>query len=357
VKTTSYCWATYKQTEPRSTLPDKVLEARLLITLLMSIDLTNQIICGDAQEILLKVPDESIDCVITSPPYWRLRDYGVAGQLGLEPTFTEYIERLCQVFDQVKRVLKPEGTCWVNLGDTYSSGHNRNLGFNKRPGRASGARTQEVLRPKVTIGLPSKCLLQLPARFALAMTERGWILRNEIIWHKPNALPASVRDRLTVDFEKMFFLVKSDRYYFDQGAIREPIKPSSIQRLRRAVSNNHKNLRVPGQTVQGMHRARIRGASVTLNSLGRNRRCVWTIATQPSKADHFAMYPSALVKMPIQAGSPKGGIVLDPFIGSGTTAVEALRLGRRFIGIELNPRYVEIAKERLKYRASPGLIL
>ncbi|HZS45834.1 MAG TPA: site-specific DNA-methyltransferase [Blastocatellia bacterium] len=284
--------------------------------------------------------------MVTSPPYWRLRDYGVAGQLGLEPTFEEYIENLCKVFDEIRRVLKPSGTCWVNLGDTYASGRNRNKNFSPRYGHASGARKREAIRPSATTSLPPKCLLQLPSRFALEMTARGWILRNEIIWHKPNALPASVRDRFTVDFEKLLFFVKGKRYYFDQDAVREPYQAQSIARMNRGVSNNHKNLHVPGQTVQGMHRSRARGDGTKVNPFGRNKRCVWRIPTQPFKEAHFAVYPASLIETPIVVGCPKDGIVLDPFMGSGTTAVEALRLERRFVGIELNPQYIKIAQRR-----------
>ena len=307
---------------------------------------TNRIICGDACEVLRQLPGDSIDCVVTSPPYWRLRDYGVAGQLGLESTFTEYIEQLCRVFDEVRRVLKPTGTCWVNLGDTYSSGHNLSRGFNQRYGYRIGTK-QSATRTRNETALPDKCLLQLPARFALAMTERGWILRNEIIWHKPNALPASVRDRFTVDFEKLFFFVKSKHYYFDQDRVREPYQSASVERMKRGVSKSHKNLNVPGQTTQGMHKARAAGQEPKVNPLGRNKRCVWSIPTQSYKESHFAVYPQHLIDTPITAGCPKGGIVLDPFIGSGTTAIVAKRLERQFVGIELNGAYIRLAKKRL----------
>jgi|SRR5581483_2466952 len=310
----------------------------------------NKIISGDACQVLRKIPDESIDCVVTSPPYFRLRDYGVSGQIGLERSFPEYIDNLLKVFDEVKRVLKPSGTCWIVLGDTYASSHHQRAKLDLRSKAVlANPRNNQARR---SLGIAAKCLLQLPNRFAIAMTERGWILRNEIIWHKPNAIPVSVRDRFTVDFEKVFFFVKSPTYYFDQDSLREPFKSSSVARMRRTVSNKHKNLKVPGQTVQGMHRARAHGSGeVRLNPLGRNRRCVWSIPTQPFKEAHFAVYPPGLINKLIIAGCPKNGIVLDPFIGSGTTALEARHLDRRFIGVELNQAYVIMTQRRIDQRA------
>jgi site-specific DNA-methyltransferase (adenine-specific) len=191
----------------------------------------NKIYQGDALEVLKSFPSGSVDCVVTSPPYWALRDYGVEGQLGLEPTFQEYINKLCDIFDEVKRVLKKEGNCWVNLGDTYSGS-----------GNGSGDKTykdrQHIKREKFDLiykgqkagktELPDKCLIQIPSRFAIEMCDRGWVLRNEIVWHKPNCMPASVKDRFTVDFEKIFFFVKSKKYYFEQQL--EPVSEISLKR-------------------------------------------------------------------------------------------------------------------------------
>ena len=170
---------------------------------------TNKIIHGDSLEVLQTLPGESIDCVVTSPPYWALRDYGVPGQLGLESTFNEYISKLCDIFDEVKRVLKKEGTCWVNIGDTYVGS-----GFGAG-GKHHFLSDQALKNPTKFAGLPNKSLCQIPSRFAIEMCNRGWILRNEIIWHKPNCMPQSVKDRFTVDFEKIFFFVKSKKYYFE----------------------------------------------------------------------------------------------------------------------------------------------
>ena len=182
----------------------------------------NQIICGDCLDELKKIPDESVDMVMTSPPYWALRDYGVEGQLGLEPTFQEYINRLCDIFDEVKRVLKKEGTCWVNMGDTYAnSGGLSNSAPDRAGGKPKGTRgTQPSAIAKGGYERPdsgtiSKCLLQIPSRFAIEMTNRGWILRNSIVWWKPNCMPSSVKDRFTVDYEMLFFFTKSKKYYFE----------------------------------------------------------------------------------------------------------------------------------------------
>lgn len=280
----------------------------------------NRIIYGDAQQTLQGLSNNSIDCVVTSPPYWQQRDYGVPGQLGSEATFDEYIDNLCRVFDEVKRVLKPAGTCWVNLGDTYTTKQRRN-------------------------GMPTKCLLQLPSRFALSMIHRGWTLRNEIIWHKPNCMPEGVKDRFTVDFEKLFFFVKAPRYRFRQQF--EPFRSKDGLKRRLPRSSGKKKQKY-GETKSSVINPKTVGASHWRTLIhGRNKRCVWTIPTRPFAGNHFATFPPALIETPIKAGCPLGGIVLDPFTGSGTTALVAGSLGRHFIGIDLNPTYVEIARKRL----------
>lgn len=303
----------------------------------------NKIICGDARKVLKKIPPESIDCVVTSPPYWSLRDYEVAGQIGLEKDFTEYLERLYAVFDEVRRVLKPEGTCWIVIGDTYGgSGEGNQRGVGKIKEYNKFNRSPKFTHTK---GKYSKCLLEIPARLAIGMIERGWILRNEIIWHKPNSLPQSMKDRFTVDFEKMFFFTKSRRYFFRQQF--EPLK--NPERLKRPYFNhNHEHKwwdsdkKLP-VNAQAMERSRSK-VLVT----GRNKRSVWSIGTVNYAGDHFAVFPPRLIETPILAGCPAGGIVLDPFIGSGTTALVAKRFGRKFIGIDLNRKYVKIAKNRIK---------
>jgi len=212
-----------------------------------------ELIQGDCLEKMKELPDESVDMVMTSPPYWALRDYGVDGQLGLEPTFQEYINKLCDIFDEVKRVLKKEGTCWVNMGDTYSGGVNNN---DKK--KVDGAKT---IKPIKAMGVQDKCLLQIPSRFAIEMCNRGWILRNEIIWHKPNCMPSSVRDRFTVDFEKIFFFTKSKKYYFETQY--EPLQaPETTKR-----------------TAVGGDGSGELGSSVRFGNSeqGRNKRCVFQI--------------------------------------------------------------------------------
>ena len=281
---------------------------------------TDRILGGDARSILTTFPANSIDCIVTSPPYWQQRDYGVSGQLGHEAMFTDYVDNLCGVFDEIKRVLKPTGTAWVNLGDTYTTKQRRN-------------------------GMPTKCLLQLPSRFALEMTARGWTLRNEIIWHKPNCMPESAKDRFTTDFEKLYFFTKSPRYYFRQQLEAFRSKDGLKRRLPR--SSGKKKQRY-GETRSSVISPKAAATSHRrILKLGRNKRCVWMIPTRPFAGNHFATFPPALIETPIKAGCPKGGIVLDPFMGSGTTALVAWSLGRHFIGIDLNPAYVQMASERL----------
>ena len=284
----------------------------------------NKIYNGDALDVLKTFPDECVDMVITSPPYWALRDYGAEGQLGLESTFQEYINKLCDIFDEVKRVLKKSGSCWVNLGDAYS-GSGKGVG-----------------------GIKSKSLLQIPSRFAIEMCNRGWILRNEIIWHKPNAMPQSVRDRFTVDFEKLFFFTKSKKYYFKQQ--KEQMKTNQVcgnstRHHSRKVSLN-KGLRKQ-DNVGRMDYTGFNDRYKPPKDLLRNKRCVWSVSTKPFKDAHFATFPKELIITPIKACCPTNGIVLDPFMGSGTTALVAKELGLNYIGIELNEEYIKMAEKRL----------
>jgi site-specific DNA-methyltransferase (adenine-specific) len=273
----------------------------------MMVVMNGRIIHGDSRTEIAKLPAESVDCVITSPPYWGLRDYGVDGQLGLEPTFDEYVKNLCDIFDDVKKALKPTGTCFVNLGDTYA-GSGKGAGY-FGPKKESFTFTK---KPKQNTTIDDKSLCLVPHRFAIEMLNRGWILRNIIIWHKPNCMPSSVKDRFTVDFETIFFFVKSKRYYFKQQF--EPY---------------------------------LTGKTPPSNPHGRNKRCVWSINTKPFSETHFAVYPPNLVEPILEAGCPKKGIVLDPFAGAFTTALVAEKLNRRWIGIELNADYIDIGKKRL----------
>jgi site-specific DNA-methyltransferase (adenine-specific) len=453
-----------------------------------------QLICGDALTELKKMEDESINCFITSPPYWALRDYGEdtktifdgdkncehewetevtkrpnasggntdwtkeklaikgvenysefvdynkretrsdfcskcgawQGQLGLEPTFDLYIQHLCNIFDEIKRVLKKEGTCWINIGDTYGGSGNSSWGtpieIRGKQFRKCLNIDQEYLAPPRKNTL-AKSLTLIPFRFAIEMINRGWILRNVIIWHKPNCMPASVKDRFTVDFDYFFFFVRSKKYYFEQQF--EELKETSKERYRRSFENSY----TPGYAYPREVREKPQGWANNSEYRfpdNRNKRCVWTIPIQPFPEAHFAVYPEKLVEIPIRSGCPrficekcgkarerlyerekiirdepydgsksknmdknfssrrmsmmvkkgremglphddpipqlidKGyndcgcgaefipGIVLDPFMGSGTTGVVAKKLGRDFIGIDLKEEYVEMARRRIE---------
>lgn len=294
---------------------------------------TNHIIQGDALEMLKTLPDESIDCAITSPPYWALRDYGVAGQLGMEETFTEYINKLCNMFDEVKRVLKKNGTCWVNIGDTYGGSGDKGNFTDPKYSKGRNGQVKSLNKSAV-----AKSLCQIPSRFAIEMCNRGWILRNEIIWHKPNVMPSSATDRFTVDFEKVFFFTKSKDYYFEQ-------------QLEKSLWAETDNRFVTGPTSGGKattgHYSINRGGAYRKDGM-RNKRAVWKITTKGFKDAHFATFPEALVEPMIRAGSARGGVVMDIFMGAGTTALVALKLDRQYLGIELNPEYIKIAEDRLK---------
>lgn len=281
------------------------------------------IIQGDSLWQLKLLESSSVNCCITSPPYYALRDYGVAGQVGLEATVNEYIDKLCNIFDEVGRVLKPEGTLFVNLGDTYGGsgkGDSKELfTFKSKP------KNQSIL----------KSLCQIPSRFAIAMTDRGWILRNKIIWHKPNAMPNSAKDRFTVDYEEVFFFVKQKKYYFKQ-------------QLEKAVMNRWGGNK-PMNTKNSKDKVNVNGLARERDMMPefKNKRCVWSINTKPLKDSHFAAYPESLIEPMLEAGCPEGGTVLDPFFGAGTTGVVAIKQGKKYIGIELNPEYIEIAKSRI----------
>lgn len=373
---------------------------------------TNKIYQGDVVETLKTFPDESVDCIITSPPYWGLRDYGAEGQIGLEKTLGEYLEKMLSVTAELKRVLKKEGTMWWDHGDSYGTGS----GTGSRAGSKQTAGYQEQYekgKPKVS-GYEKSLLLQAHRLAIRMIDEQGWILRNQIIWWKPNAMPSSVKDRFTVDYEPMFFFTKSRKYFFEpqyEPMITDDIAPP---RGSKGVLGSE-NL---GRRKQDIMPTRNSNTYTGFNDrysppvLGRNKRCVWKIPTQPYSEAHFATFPKKLVEIPIKAGCPefictkcgkareavfiptpeyakllgkgwhdhgndaaagatqKGGVattaeyrksgytncgcgadftpgvVLDPFFGSGTTGSVARFLGRKWVGIELNPEYIKIAKER-----------
>ena len=358
----------------------------------------NKILQGDALTKLKELPEKSVNMCMTSPPYWALRDYGdgnsqiwdeingckhefeiyenknpmdrggytqfnvssgklkevsknsVAfqgfcekckawkGQLGLEPTFDLYIKHLCDIFDEVKKVLRDDGTCWVNIGDCYIGGHKGGSIHTK----GSKYDNPDIIpqfkgTPKEKQeGMIEKCLVGIPFRFALEMINRGWILRNTIIWYKPSCMPSSVKDRFTVDFEYIFFFSKKKKYHFETQ--REPhLRPEREPRYASPKMKKYMEMGLMSKRDE-----------IKNHPNGRNKRTVWTINPKPFKEAHFAVYPEELCETPIKAGCPEQGIVLDPFFGAGTTGLVALKQNKKFIGIELNKEYIEIAKKRLK---------
>lgn len=282
----------------------------------------DSIIEGDAYERLTQFPDDSIDCIVTSPPYYQQRDYSTAVQIGNEPTAELYIARLKEVFAQALRVLKPTGTLWLNLGDKYDRGE----------------------------------LLGLPWRVAFALKDMGWLLRSDIIWHKPNAVPSSVRNRPTTDHEYVFLFAKSPDYFYDIDSIREPhVTFGPDSKMKGGRNHFGKADGTPESGKNGgnsnLHKGRWDQA---FHPKGRNRRTVWEIPLSKYRGAHFAVFPEKLVELCILAGCPEGGLVLDPFVGSGTTAVTAQRLGRHHVGIDSNPEYCALAQARL---SQPSLLV
>jgi DNA modification methylase len=310
-----------------------------------------RIIPGDCIAGLRTLPDASVHCCVTSPPYWGLRDYGHDGQIGLESTPEEYVDRMVEVFREVRRVLREDGTAWLNLGDCYASAPKGN----KTPsygscfdGRnMSGVDTSGRKDKAAASGLQHKQLVGIPWRVAFALQADGWWLRQDIIWHKPNPMPESVRDRCTKAHEYVFLLTKSERYYYDAEAVSEALsgKPHAPGNKCSADGGHMRN----DFGTDAMQR--VWGASGR-----RNRRSVWTVTTKPYSGAHFAVMPPDLVEPCIKAGCPEGGTVLDPFAGSGTTLAVAAELGRDAIGCELNPEYIALAERRIKdARASVAL--
>ena len=292
-------------------------------------------------ETLERMPDGFLDCIVTSPPYWGLRDYGVEGQLGLERTVEEYILKLVSIFDLCMAKLKTTGTCWVNLGDTYISegGASRHKGY--ADPKYSNGRNGEHIEPHAfpQTFLP-KSLANVPNQFSIEMCRRGWILRNEIIWWKPNAMPQSAKDRFTVDYEKLFFFTKDKKYYFKQ--ILEPYKKALDRWGGTMVRGDYQT-----KTEQFAVGERA-GRNMRPNPEGRNMRSVWRINTEATAEAHFATYPEDLVSPCIISGCPENGIVYDPFMGSGTTARVAAKLSRNYVGSEINPDYLTIAERKVK---------
>ncbi len=349
---------------------------------------------GEALEVLRTLPDDSVHCVVTSPPYWGLRDYGtgrweggtnpeckhqinkggtakstlngsaqndaetlaangcasyksvckrcgakrVDQQLGLEESVDEFIDKLATIFDEVRRVLRPDGTCWVNLGDSYCG--NAGGGQGLTGDRFSRTFTARIDRPKRGGDLKPKDMVGVPWMFAFEARRRGWYLRSEIIWHKPNPMPESIEDRPTRAHEQLFLLTKSASYFYDKAAIMEKVAGTAHARGHGVTPKSHKK-------GQGVKNNESWNKAVTKLVDKRNKRDVWTVQSEPYDEAHFATFPPQLVRPCVLAGSPKSGVVLDPFCGSGTTGAVALELGRHFIGIDLKAEYIELAHKRV----------
>lgn len=301
-------------------------------------DYLGKVVQGGCLDVLRSMPDESVNCCITSPPYWGLRDYGVTGQLGLEKTPEEYVAKLVEIFREVRRVLRNDGTLWLNLGDSYwnTNGFARADKNWQRNGRNNAPANDRTL-PKHEI-LKVKDLVGIPWRVAFALQADGWYLRQDIIWHKPNPMPESVTDRCTKAHEYIFLLSKSARYYYDADAIKEPSIWAEDNR------SGLGNIRYGGKRNGDPGTGQDSFVTITEN---RNRRSVWTVTTKPFKEAHFATFPPDLIEPCALAGCPESGIILDPFMGAGTTAVVAKKNHRQFIGVELNPAYIEMAVKRI----------
>jgi len=304
-----------------------------------------KIIQGDCREVLKTLPDGSVDCCVTSPPYFGLRSYGTGeenGEIGLEATPEAYVAKLVEVFREVRRVLRADGTLWLNLGDSYVSKPTGSLGNFTGAGQGFGSghshQKAALERPdKSGFGIPEKNLIGIPWRVAFALQADGWYLRQDIIWHKPNPMPESVTDRCTKAHEYVFLLSKSERYFFDSEAIKEPSIWADDPRA--GFGRLHYRGKREGKPGTGNENF----VSITNT---RNKRDVWTVTTKPYKGSHFATFPPALIAPMILAGCPVGGTVLDPFGGSGTTGEVSESLGRNSILIELNPDYIELQKKR-----------
>lgn len=340
----------------------------------------NKVIEGDCLEALKQIPDQIINCCVTSPPYYALRDYGNEKQIGLEKTPEAYINKLVAVFHEVKRVLKDDGTLWLNIGDSYWGSGSRGYDFTGKMSEASllqqGSKGTINLSglPKLqnnSNGYKKKDLIGIPWMLAFALRNDGWYLRQDIIWSKPNPMPESVKDRCTKSHEYIFLMSKSPKYYFDYEAIQEKAISADIEQYNHGEVDirfggskygdnddphyatksgktwqpQYKNLEYNGQQNHSFHERRAEGLQDEIYMV-RNKRDVWNVATQPVKEAHFATFPEKLIEPCILAGCRVGGVVLDPFFGSGTTGRVCVGLNRQYLGIELNPEYIEISEKR-----------
>lgn len=328
---------------------------------------------GHCLRLLRELPDNSVHCCVTSPPYFGLRDYGVEGQIGLEDTPAEFIAQLVEVFREVRRVLREDGTCWVNMGDSYAGSRTPGNGQKVQSRRRDN---EPVPRSDIAVpGFKPKDMMGIPWRLAFALQDDGWYLRQDIVWNKQNPMPESVTDRCTKAHEYIFLLSKSRRYYFDQEAILEPVSPNTHARLAQDVAAQIGSARANGGTKSNgnmkavarkgtgvgwghgtdaaeRNRGRVKDnesmdSALAIMPTERNKRSVWTVPTHSFKGAHFATYPPDLIRPCILAGSPRGGLVLDPFGGAATTVLVAMQEGRRSILLELNPEYAQLGHARL----------
>ena len=307
-------------------------------------EIVNVILHGDVIDKLKELESESVQCVVTSPPYWGLRDYGTDGQLGLESTPEEYVENMVKVFREVKRVLKDDGTVWLNLGDSYNgsgkAGNKNSEYYKKHTEFGKPAKNKDKIGiPTNVKGLKPKDLVGIPWMVAFALRSDGWYLRQDIIWHKPNPMPESVTDRCTKSHEYIFLLSKSSKYFYDADAIKTVYSEGTQSGSQFGGKK--------GNSEDGM-KAKLQSSPQGFFKMadGVNKRSVWKIPIKPYKEAHFAVFPEKIPELCIKAGSKEGDIVLDPFFGSGTTGYVAQRLNRKWIGIELNKSFIEIAKSR-----------
>ena len=328
------------------------------------------LLVGDCREVLRGIADASVNCCVTSPPYWGLRDYGVEGQSGLEASVEAYLEEMVQVFREVRRVLADDGTLWLNLGDSYASraAGGRQGQFSTRVNRASVEAQEVSAKRPLPVGFKPKDMIGIPFRVAFALQADGWFFRQDIVWHKLNPMPSSVKDRFTTAHEFIFLFSKSERYFFDQEAVKEPV--SGTAHARRSMKSPdgwdtstgsgghgsiHRTGREKGRTVGG-RKTTPAGSGIRNNEsfneamaelvTHRNKRDVWSLASQPCPESHFATFPEALIRPCILAGCPLGGTVLDNFGGTGTTGKVAEEEGRNSVLIELNPEYADMSRRR-----------
>lgn len=333
----------------------------------------HQILVGDCIDMMRTLPDESVHTCVTSPPYYGLRDYGVEGQMGLEATPDEFVGALVSVMREVKRVLRDDGTLWLNIGDSYNARPGQRKQTDKAGSKQQSVRGSTAAPSRCVDSIKPKDLIGIPWRVAFALQADGWYLRQDIIWSKPNPMPESTRDRCTKAHEYIFLLSKSRQYYYDQDAVKEPVAASSIVRLAQDLEQQHGSDRVPGKSNGSMKAVRARRDSfkrddskreqaIPGQSVGthrpdreesaypldmRNKRSVWSVPTVGFKGAHFATFPPDLIRPCILAGAPRGGVVLDPFGGAGTTSLVSMQEGRRSIICELNPEYAALARARI----------